>query len=143
MNLTTAVLAFVISTLGGALTTLIGYLLGWRHASQRQVDALLRAETRLRHPTAPASSSEPAAASVARARAAHARSVFMPERVADGPKLGLSTAEATSGVEALSEAVRQAQRRAAVDRPICGRDVAETGQQPTPCLRAPGHGGEC
>jgi len=132
-----------------------GVFAGRTIASQRQVDAHLRRELRFRDPPrvdvlGPAHDLDEQQAPLPMDLVGDGYgtpSVY----VTGGPKLGLTTEEATAGVEALSAALRH---RRAVDpatqqlvdqaRGIgkCGAPVA-TSLGTVPCLRDPGHDGWC
>lgn len=125
---------FAIGVLSAAVPCWLGWLLGRRHASQRQVDRILRAETRFRHPvTRPAN---------------QARTGNTAEDAAEAAKLGMTFDEATAGVESLSELDRR-QQRASTWTGTYGFDITRCG---TPirtdlgtvvCLRDAGHRGGC
>jgi len=125
--------ALALLALAAGASFLLGLLIGMRRQVRRQVDAVLRRETRFRHPVSRD------VEDAARRRAEHIRSVFMPERSAEGLSLGVTVNEATGGLQPLSEALRTA-----MSRPICGRDVTvPVPAEVMPCLRDPGHDGEC
>lgn len=125
---------FAIGALLAAVPCWLGWLLGRRHVPQRQVDRILRAETRFRHPVMrPAN---------------QARIGNTAEDVADAMKLGLTVDEATAGVESLSELDRRRQRASTwtgtygFDIARCGTPI-RTGLGTVVCLRDAGHRGEC
>lgn len=97
------------------VTFALGYWWGRRVTVQRHVDAVLRRETRLRHPSA----------------AAERPMISLP---------GVTTADALKGAEAFSAAVRQA--AAGVER-LCGKPVHNPAVGDWPCVDVAGHDGPC
>lgn len=151
----------------GALLTLIGYLVGVRHASQRQVDALWRREVRFRRPATrvrvtPGQIIE-RAQRISRGERLDSAPWFVDELggltdqdiaetpledVAGGMKLGLTTDEASAGFETLGEVLSWQERsstwtgESVFDGERCGTPV-RTKIGTVICLRDVGHRGQC
>lgn len=104
-----------------SVLTVSGFVAGWavgrRSAVQRQVDAVLRRETRFRHPAG--------------------------QGAAPGPLLlAPSAEEAAAALGARWPTLSR--RMLTVGEWACGKPVMPAvGDVPTPCLKSPGHKGAC